>query len=214
MSGPSERESWSRLARIYDWQLWAERPALRALVELLRVRRSERLLDVATGTGALLRELAGLDEAPVEAVGVDRSPAMLAQAERHLQTGWRTVLGDAAALPFEAASFDIVTASYLLHLLDEDERTHVIAELRRVLIPGGRLGTITVAPPAGKLGAWLGRPLHAAAARSQGVLAGLRPLDPRRELERAGFRIRETRRINRALPSSLCVVAERLGEGF
>ena len=47
------------LGHVYDWQLPLERAALATAVELAAPRESERLLDVATGTGGLLRELSG-----------------------------------------------------------------------------------------------------------------------------------------------------------
>jgi SAM-dependent methyltransferase len=145
---------------------------------------------------------------PQSATGVDRAPAMLAQAPE-LPAGWRLLEADARALPFANESFDVVTASYLLHLLDRDDRARVIAEARRVLRPGGRLGVVTVAPPAGRLSSLASRPIRALAARSSGALAGLRPLDPREELKAAGLRPLRGRRA-RAVPPSLCVVAERV----
>jgi ubiquinone/menaquinone biosynthesis C-methylase UbiE len=207
---PAEAKSdpWSRLAGLYDLPLPLERPALKALVELLEVSEQDSLLDLATGTAAMLRELARSPKPPQSATGVDRAPAMLAQAPE-LPAGWRLLEADARALPFADESFDVVTASYLLHLLDRDDRARVIAEARRVLRPGGRLGVVTVAPPAGRLSSLASRPIRALAARSSGALAGLRPLDPREELKAAGLRPLRGRRA-RAVPPALCVVAERV----
>ena len=102
-----------------------------------------------------------------------------------------------------------MTASYLLHFLPAETRRAVIAEIARVLRPGGRLGTITVAPPHSLPGRVLAAPLIAAARRSEGSLASLRPLDPRPELEAAGFDVVGGQRTMRGYPS-LCVVAVRL----
>src|ERR687892_1188843 len=66
--------------RIYDWQLPLERAALATAAELAAVRPGERLLDLATGTGGLLHELVARGVRPGEAVGIDRSPSMLAVA--------------------------------------------------------------------------------------------------------------------------------------
>ena len=49
---------WDRIARWYDIQLRLERPALRAAVDLLAAGPSDTVLDVGTGTGGLMRELA------------------------------------------------------------------------------------------------------------------------------------------------------------
>jgi demethylmenaquinone methyltransferase/2-methoxy-6-polyprenyl-1,4-benzoquinol methylase len=115
---------------------------------------------------------------------------------------------EAGALPFADTSFEVVTACYLLHFLDEGERARIITEARRVLVPGGRLGVVTIAPPAGRISSLISRPVLALAERSRGVLAGLRPLDPRPELETAGLRAVSARRVRAGYPS-LCVVAER-----
>lgn len=137
---------WDRIARAYDRQLALERPALRAALDLAEVRPSERLLDLGTGTGAVLRELARRPSRPGEAVGVDVSAAMLAHAPA-LPSSWRLVQADATDLPFGDASFDVAVAAYLLHLLERDVFVRALAEARRVLRPGGRLVTVTPAAP-------------------------------------------------------------------
>lgn len=175
---------------------------------MLLIGGEERLLDLGTGTGQLLRTLAGGTPRPRVAIGLDSSPAMLARAAtRPLPPGWRVERGEAENPAFADRSFDVVTAAFLLHLLDRPTRARAIAESRRVLRPGGRLGVITVAPARTRAGTWLAAPLHRLAARSSGALAGLRALDPRDELTRGGFEVLESRRVRRGYPS-LCVVAE------
>jgi ubiquinone/menaquinone biosynthesis C-methylase UbiE len=206
VSAEGAADGWSRWAPLYRLQLPLERFPLRALAELLEVRESESLLDLGTGTAALLRELARSPHPPRSAVGVDRARGMLERAPR-LPPGWRLVEADVRALPFDDGSFGLVTASYLLHLLDERARAQTLAEARRVLAPGGRLGVVSVAPPVGRPASIASSPVRALAARS-GPLAGLRPLDPRPDLLAAGFRPTRARRVSMGYPS-LCVVAER-----
>jgi demethylmenaquinone methyltransferase/2-methoxy-6-polyprenyl-1,4-benzoquinol methylase len=155
----------------------------------------------------LLAELACAPSPPRRVWGIDSSPEMLALAPE-LPGGWRLDVADATELPFADDSFDLVTASYLLHLLCANDRRRVIEEIRRVLRPTGRLGTITVAPPRGRLSAALTAPVRIAARRSRGRLAGLRSLDPAPELAAAGFPELARRRTVRGYPS-LCVVAGR-----
>jgi ubiquinone/menaquinone biosynthesis C-methylase UbiE len=138
-------------------------------------------------------------------VGIDSASRMLARIPP-LPPGWEKIRGDAADLPFDDAQFDVVTAAYLLHLLDRRERDAVLAEARRVLRPGGRLVAVTVAPPRPAFDAIVGL-LPGAAWRLLGPLAGLRPLDPREALESAGLRPVAARRVLRGYPS-LVVVAE------
>jgi ubiquinone/menaquinone biosynthesis C-methylase UbiE len=199
---------WSRVAGVYDWQLAFERRPIRAMLSMVAVGERDRLLDVATGTGAVLRELGDTAPPPGRVVGVDASAEMVARARRAVGPDVELVRADAVALPFADASFDVATCAYLLHLLDRSARADVLRELARVLTPAGRLGVVTVAPPHGALSAALSWPVRAAARRSTGVLAGLRGLDPRDDLRAAGFEVDGARRVALGYPS-LCVAARR-----
>jgi ubiquinone/menaquinone biosynthesis C-methylase UbiE len=201
-------DPWSRVARWYDWQLPLERPALRALVGMVAISGGDTLLDVGTGTGGVLREMERRGVSPARTIGADASEPMLARARAAVSPKTELIRADARALPMADATVDVVTCSYLLHLLAPETRGDVLAEIRRVLRPGGRLGIVTVAPPRSALTGLITAPVRAAAERSSGALAGLRSLDPSTELERAGFTVEVTRRV-RAAPPSLCVRAKR-----
>ncbi|CAN5432421.1 hypothetical protein BH10ACT11_BH10ACT11_03550 [soil metagenome] len=176
---------------------------------MLSIEPSERLLDVATGSAALLDELARRPAPPRQAIGIDSSAEMLALAP-DLPFAWQLQLGDATELSYPDHSFDVITASYLLHVVEADQRRRMIAEMARVLRPGGRLGLITISPPRGALAKATLAPVVAAAMRSQGRLAGMRPLDPGPDLCRSGFTGLARRRTLRGYPS-LCLVARRGG---
>lgn len=95
-----------------------------------RVRGHDPILDVGCGEGALEKVLPG-------AIGLDRSPTMLAAAPSP------KLRGDAVALPFPAASFGaVVTVNVLYHLA---EPARAIEEARRALRPGGLFAAATVA---------------------------------------------------------------------
>lgn len=204
-----ESDPWSSWSRWYKLQIPLQLRPVRALIEMLGVGESDSLLDLGTGTALLLRELSRSSHRPGTAVGLDRSREMLARAPE-LPPDWRLVEGDVGSLPFDDGSFEVVTACYLLHLVDPRARVRILGEAVRVLAPGGRLGCVTVVPPVGALSSYLSRPVRARAERSRGVLSGLRPLDPREELAAAGLRPVESRRIYAGYPS-LCVVARRDG---
>ena len=198
---------WDRLSRHYDRQLWLERSAVRTALELLAPAPGERMLDVATGTGEVLRQLARRRERPREAVGVDASAAMLAHV-RTLPPGWSVRLADARRLPFGDAEFDVVSASYLLHVLPDADLPLVVAELRRVLRPGGRLVTVTPAIPERGVARPLACALDRLAARRPQRYGGLRALDPRVALALAGLGVTDARWNLRGYPS-LCLLATR-----
>jgi len=92
----------------------------------------ERVLDIACGTGMSTVAL-GAHASTV--VGLDVSPEMLAAA-RHAP-GTHYMLGSAERMPFATASFDAATCCSGVHWFDQDR---FLAELRRVLRPGGWVG--------------------------------------------------------------------------
>lgn len=198
---------WSRLASSYDWQLPLERRALDVAVAIAEPRRDDIWLDVATGTGGLLRRLALRDERPGEAVGADASAAMLAKAGP-LPAGWSLTEADARRLPFGDGDFTVVTAAYLLHVVDAVAQREILNECRRVLRPGGRLVVVTPAWPPTRIARWLYAPFAATARSSVGPAAALRPLDPTALLTQAMFTVTATRYVGRGYPS-LCVSATR-----
>jgi ubiquinone/menaquinone biosynthesis C-methylase UbiE len=187
------------LGRLYEWQLPLERQALTAAADLAAVEPGERLLDVATGTGGLPRALAPRGARPREAVGLDRSASMLAVAAAHLPPDWSLLQGDAKHLPFPDQSFDLVSASYLLHLLGPDHRIQVLTEIARVLRPGGRVVTVTTESRRSVTRTLLERLPR---------WSGLRALDPAREFGAAGLRPLRARFVPSGWPS-LCVLGER-----
>jgi ubiquinone/menaquinone biosynthesis C-methylase UbiE len=133
-------------------------------------------------------------------VGIDRSASMLRVAAAHGRpAGWRLLVGDATHLTFPDGRFDVVTASYLLHLLNRGTRARAIAEIARVLRVGGRFVTITVESR---------RPVARAALTRLPRLSGLRPLDPTDELRAAGLEPLRARFVQDGWPS-LCVLAQR-----
>jgi len=97
-------------------------------------RRAPRLLDAGCGTGMNLSALAGRGW---EVFGVDASPRALAFAKRRGAFPLRRAR--IQSLPFPDASFDLVYSMDVVYMLDRPELEAALAELRRVLRPGGRL---------------------------------------------------------------------------
>jgi demethylmenaquinone methyltransferase / 2-methoxy-6-polyprenyl-1,4-benzoquinol methylase len=120
----------------------------RFLVSRLAVGPDARVLDVATGTGAVALELVRRHGCSV--VGIDRSPEMLAVARRRIAAhglGTRIELheGRAETLPFPDASFDALTVTYLLRYVDDPAAT--VRELARVVRPGGTVALLEFGVP-------------------------------------------------------------------
>src|SRR5947208_14555765 len=108
----------------------------------------ERALDVGTGAGALAIALAPLVR---EVVGVDLVPELLAEGRKRAPANVELVEGDATALPFDRASFDVVTTARTLHHVSRPER--VLAEADRVLRPGGTMLVVDQLAPVDPLAA-------------------------------------------------------------
>ena len=203
----AQHVDWDRLASGYDWQLPLERAALAAAVDLADAREDDVLLDVGTGTGGLLHALAHRAQRPRKAIGIDVSATMLDEVGP-LPEGWSAETADARCLRFEDGTFSVVTAAYLLHVVDDAGRDRIIREVRRVLAPGGRFVVVTPARPRTRLARMLYAPLAAAGDSEGGPRSAFRPLDPRAELETAGFTVADARHVRRGYPS-ICVAATR-----
>lgn len=138
-------------ARLYDVQVETlfhgsaaamRRAAVWPIAEYVRTRDQRRLslLDVACGTGRLLRQLR-LAYPAMRLTGLDLSSPYLAEAKRHLGRlrPVRWLEANAEAIPLADASQDVVTTVFLFHELPPDVRRTVAREMARVLKPGGRL---------------------------------------------------------------------------
>lgn len=195
-------------ARLYRHQLALERSALTVAVELAAPGPDELVLDVGTGTAALLSRLARRPDRPRRAIGIDASAAMLGRAAP-LPDGWRLINGDARRLPFDDTSVDVITCAYLLHLLDAESRRAVLGEIRRVLHPHGRAVLVTLLAPGGLLGRSLLAPGQRALCHGFGVGSGWCTLDPEPDVTAAGLAPRR-RRVCRRGYTSLCLLTDRV----
>jgi demethylmenaquinone methyltransferase/2-methoxy-6-polyprenyl-1,4-benzoquinol methylase len=109
-----------------------------------RLPRGGVVLDVATGTGLVAAELR---RHGYVVTGVDRSPEMLAVARRRFGGEIELVEASAEELPFADASFDHLTVTYLLRYVDDPAAT--MAELARVVRPGGVVASLEFGVPGG-----------------------------------------------------------------
>jgi demethylmenaquinone methyltransferase/2-methoxy-6-polyprenyl-1,4-benzoquinol methylase len=117
----------------------------RKAADSLRLARTSRIVDLACGTGDFCRELARRGYRPL---GVDLSYGMLAAAD----TDRPLLQGDCLSLPFADHTVDGVTCGFALrNFVDLDD---FLAELGRVLSPGGRIALLEVAEPPNALLRW------------------------------------------------------------
>jgi demethylmenaquinone methyltransferase / 2-methoxy-6-polyprenyl-1,4-benzoquinol methylase len=117
----------------------------RRLAAEAAVRRGDRVLDAACGTGDLA--IADLKAGAGSVTGLDFSEQMLARARRKAPLEW--VRGDLLALPFADGTFDAATVGFGVRNVEDLELA--LRELRRVLRPGGRLAVLEITQARGAL---------------------------------------------------------------
>lgn len=210
-TGSSPVELWDRIARVYDLQRFLERPALRAAIALAGPRSDDRVLDIGTGTGALLRELARSGTRAAEVIGVDASTRMLDHARSAGLPGeWRLEQADVRRLPFADGRFSLVFAAYVLNVLSDEDGKAALREVHRVLAPRGRLVVVSPVAPSSPLARpyrWLAELLPRRLPR---FFAGIRLLDPEPLLRAAGLQPERRRYVGLGY-ASVCLLAVRNG---
>lgn len=149
----TERVEKARAFFARNAQQWAELRALhidaaevdRALVKALSARSIERLIDIGTGTGHVLKLMGPTIGA---GVGIDRSPDMLDLARTELDSAGlfncQVRQADIRQLPFDDGRFDAASLHMVLHFLDD--AASAVSEAARVLASGGRLVIVDFAP--------------------------------------------------------------------
>jgi ubiquinone/menaquinone biosynthesis C-methylase UbiE len=144
----TEAEDWTGVsedAQLYEnnyvptlFGPWAPRVA-----DAAGISSGDRVLDVGCGTGVLAREAVGRIGSSGRVTGLDLNEGMLSVA-RLVGPGidWRQ--GDAGDLPFDDESFDVVVSQFALMYFPGWPAA--LREMKRVLIPSGRLAEAVWAP--------------------------------------------------------------------
>jgi ubiquinone/menaquinone biosynthesis C-methylase UbiE len=142
----------------YDLEVWfldtfwlrGKVRAMRARVlELAKLGDGQALLDVGCGTGTLAIEAARRSGPTLRVAGIDPAPRQIGRARgkarrARLDVDFRQA--GIEALPYADASLDAVTSTLMIHHLPEELQRRGLAEIGRVLEPGGRLVVADVLP--------------------------------------------------------------------
>ncbi|MCB1062639.1 MAG: methyltransferase domain-containing protein [Verrucomicrobiae bacterium] len=202
MENHPNKPFYDRISRFYDGIAHSsERKATEEGWRLLSVKPGERILEIGFGTGHSLVEFARLVGATGHVTGVDVSSGMGEVAsEKMAEAGVEDrVTIDLAAVPPLAcpdASFDAVFLSFTLELFPLNEIPEVLAEVRRVLKPGGRCGVVCMDQPAGPENENLMEQTYEWMHRHFPHIVDCQPIPAVELLEQSGFRVGEVTRMD------------------
>jgi ubiquinone/menaquinone biosynthesis C-methylase UbiE len=158
----------NHVASLYDplvekMSFGRERRFREKTLDLMDIRPDDRVLDIGCGTGSLTIMIARRLTGNGQVIGIDAAPKMIAIARnKAARAGSRAefAVGVAEELEFKDAAFDIVVNSMFLHHIDHELKQIALAEMFRVLKPGGQLCTADIDRPTNRLAAligWAGR---------------------------------------------------------
>jgi ubiquinone/menaquinone biosynthesis C-methylase UbiE len=126
------------------------RPSESSIRNLAQVKPGDKILDVGCGNGRLTIAAQNWVGPGGEALGIDPSPEMIAVARRnagHSDPPARFEVGLVEAIPFPDATFDVVLSRLVLHHLPGELKQRGLAEMQRVLKPGGVCLVVDFEPP-------------------------------------------------------------------
>jgi ubiquinone/menaquinone biosynthesis C-methylase UbiE len=134
---------YSSVAWFYNFWSWlTESKAAEKVLQFAEIKSSERILEVAVGTGAVFAEIVQQNENGMTE-GIDVSPSMMAKADERMKKypkeRYRLQIASAYKLPFDSNSFDLLVNNFMLDLLPEKDFLLILSEYYRVLKPGGRV---------------------------------------------------------------------------
>ncbi len=190
------KDSYAKVAWFYDfWALLTESKAAGKVIEQANIKNGENILEVAVGTGQLFKELLKRNPNGTN-TGTELSPGMLSRAKKRMSKSgadnYTLETGNAYRLPFEDNSFDLLVNNFMLDLLPEEDFVKVLSEFYRVLKPGGRAVTATMA--FGQK--WHNKIWHWIAKQFPGLLTGCRPVSVSPYLEKVGFSVEKVQQIS------------------
>jgi ubiquinone/menaquinone biosynthesis C-methylase UbiE len=189
-------ETYDRFARAYDWLVAPlEANTRERAVSLLGVDHGDTVVELGCGPGFAMKRLGQRVGPDGKVLGVDAAPRMVRRARRRARRkrlgDWTdATVGDARAVPLPDDAVDAVFLEDTLELFDEEDRETVLAEAKRILRDGGRLGVVAMERSEAEADAFV-RAWDWAFERVPGFeRLGSRPVDAQAAVRSAGFEVR------------------------
>jgi len=131
------------------------RPSEASILALAQVKAGHKVLDVGCGSGRLTIAVQKRVGPTGEALGIDPAPEMIAIARQNAARAGLAAkfeVGLVEAMPYPDATFDVVLNRLMMHHLPGDLKARGLAEMRRVLKPGGVCLIVDFEPPKSPIG--------------------------------------------------------------
>jgi ubiquinone/menaquinone biosynthesis C-methylase UbiE len=216
LSHAEARRFYDRLGSVQDWQWPFEQPAREKMVEQMALGDASAVFELGCGTGRFAKDLLER-HLPLEAryLGVDVSDTMLRLSRRSLERfGPRVEVrpsGGAQRFVAPDGGFDRWISTYVLDLLSESDIALALKEAQRLLMPGGRIGLVSLTHGATSLAQRIERIWLALNRRNAAWTGGCRPLALAGRLAPAAWSLRHHEVVTSFGISSEVIVAERVG---
>lgn len=144
------KKSYDRMSWLYDYLAGPfERRYRDTGLRRLNIAKGEKVLEIGFGTGHCLEQMAEAVGEEGKVCGIDISSGMLIASKRRLERAglWNRVeltCEDATKMPYPDGEFNAAFSSFALELFDSPEIPRVLAEVKRVLKPTGRIGIVSM----------------------------------------------------------------------
>lgn len=108
-------------------------------LELLEIKKSDKILEIGFGTGITLKEFVKIVDGKGKVYGIDLTPEMVEKARKRIGGKADLREGSATKLPYKDNMFEIVYLSNILEILSDKDIYKVLSEIKRVLKPNGKV---------------------------------------------------------------------------
>ncbi len=203
------KRMYTKFSKIMSLIEKSEKSLRKRSLELLKLQKGEKVLEIGFGRGTALIEISKAVGEIGEVYGIDLTPEMVKITKNNLAKNHifnvKVKEGDARNLPYKENYFDVVYMASTLELFDIPDIPIVLNEIKRVLKPTGRLCVVSI-PREGRENS-LGVKLYEWSHRTFQGFASCRPIYVEDSIRRAGYNIIKTDEIGVFFPMKI-VIAE------
>lgn len=201
------RRYYDHLSGFYDWLTASEQALIKKGVEILAPQPGETILEVGCGTGTGLVEIDRRMQAKGQVIGLDLSFKMLKKSKnRIVPAKGRCLLleSDAEQIPLPSNAINAAYCAFTLELFSHQDMLTTLNEIRRILVPGGRIVVVSLSMEPHNLMARLYELGH----RLFPIALDCRPIPTKAILREAGFDIKNAQKfMNWGLPVDIVLAS-------